>query len=72
MLEGVGNDVRDMMIRALKGSLDFVMNDIHPEGDKTPDFMSQLPMFQDSVGQMLFKDLSELDFLIGADGTPNL
>jgi hypothetical protein len=44
-IEGVPQDVKETMKQALKGSLDYVINDIHPEGDGTVDFFTMLPQF---------------------------
>jgi hypothetical protein len=62
LVEGVPNDVRQVMGQALKGALDFVINDIHPEGDNVPNFMDLLPMFRANVGELLFERLSKLEY----------
>lgn len=47
----------------MKGALDFVMNDIHPEGDNAPDFFNHLEDFGSNVGTLLMETLPELDFV---------
>jgi hypothetical protein len=59
---GVPQDVKTVMIRALKGALDYVLNDIRPDGDNVPDFFELIPAFHFSVGGLLNDRLSELDF----------
>jgi hypothetical protein len=49
-VEGVPRDVRDVMGQALKGALDYVIHDIHPEGDGAPNFFDLLPVFGEVVG----------------------
>lgn len=69
-IEGVPGDVRDTMNRALKGALDYVMNDIHPEGDNVPNFMDFLygatpetpGLFQMTVAEVLMGSLKGLSF----------
>jgi hypothetical protein len=55
------------MARALKASLDFVINDIHPEGDNVPNFMDLLPEFSNTIGELLRENLMKLEFM-----NPNL
>jgi hypothetical protein len=61
-VEGVPNDVRTLMTRALKGALDYVMNDIRPDGQEYIDFFTLIPEFQMAVGELLTQGLLELDF----------
>lgn len=61
-IEGVPRDVREVMMRALLGSLDFVMHDIHPEGEGPPNFFDLIPEFHHSVGMALTDGLSKFDW----------
>jgi len=51
------------MAKALKSALDFVINDIHPEGDNVPNFMDLIPEFQSEVGAILQERLMKLDYM---------
>jgi hypothetical protein len=61
-MQEVPQDVKTVMTRALKGALDFVINDIHPDGQEIPDFFAMLPAFGESVGELLRESLKEFDF----------
>jgi len=61
-MKEVPQDIKTVMTRALKGALDFVLNDIHPEGQEYIDFFFLIPRFQQSVGELLKEDLKHLDF----------
>jgi len=50
------------MVRAMKGALDFVLNDIRPDGSNEVYFFDLLPQFGETVGDFLRADLIELDF----------
>lgn len=55
-------DVKTIMIRALKGALDYVINDIQPDGQVIPDFFEMLPEFAFRAGEIMREDLATLDF----------
>lgn len=61
-VEGVPRDVREVMGKALEGALDYVIHDIHPEGDGAPNFFDLLPVFSEVVGMRLRESLIEFDF----------
>jgi hypothetical protein len=42
-IEGVPQDIKTLMVRAMKGALDFVLNDIRPDGSTNVYFMDLLP-----------------------------
>jgi hypothetical protein len=46
-----------MMVKALRGALDYVINDIQPEGQKDVDFFALLPEFGEAVKGILMEDL---------------
>ena len=43
--EGVPREIRQLMEKALWGALDYVINDIHPEGQKEIYFMDMMDQF---------------------------
>jgi hypothetical protein len=61
-IEGVPQEVKETMKQALKGSLDYVINDIHPEGDGVVDFFTMIPEFSMTVGENIREGLSNLEF----------
>jgi hypothetical protein len=61
-VEGVPQDIKTVMVRALKGALDFVINDIAPAGSLNVDFFALLPVFSERVKMILLKDLLAIEF----------
>lgn len=50
------------MVKALRGSLDYVMTDIAPGDDGVPRFDEMTDEFRDVVGKLMFESLSKLEF----------
>lgn len=45
------------MIRAIKGALDYVINDISPAENEVPYFLDLIGVFRDNVGSILYETL---------------
>lgn len=50
------------MVKALEGALDYVINDIHPEGQEEIYFMEMMPEFRESVGAVMIEGMSKLEY----------
>jgi hypothetical protein len=61
-MQEVPGDVKTVMTRALKGALDYVINDIHPEGQGEIDFFALLPEFGYQTGELLRESLKQFEF----------
>lgn len=65
-IEGVPQDVKTIMIRAMKGALDFVLNDIRPDSVNV-DFFEMIPQFNETIGNFLIEDLSQIEWIAALD-----
>jgi hypothetical protein len=50
------------MVKALNGALDYVINDIQPEGQKEIFFMDMLPQFNESVKGVLIDGMKKITY----------
>ena len=50
------------MVKALNGALDYVINDIQPEGQKDIQFMDMMPQFRESVKGVMIEGMSKLSY----------
>lgn len=59
----VDQDIRQVMVLAIKGALDFTFTDIQRGDEEVPDFFELLPMFGSVIGELLSNMLLELPFV---------
>jgi hypothetical protein len=61
-IQGVPQDVKTIMFRAMKGALDFVLNDIRPDSVDV-DFFELIPQLRETIGNFLAMDLQQIEWI---------